>query len=135
MPDRPKPSDVELQVLSVLWRDGPLTARQVLERLPDGKERAYTTVLTTLQVMEKKKLLTHERNGVAHVYSPAVKQNQVLRPLLRGLIDKFFGGSAASVMQHLLREADVNADELSQIRAMLDQHNTANKKGGRGKSA
>jgi len=94
--DRPKPSDVELQVLSLLWREGPLTARQVLERLPDGKERAYTTVLTTLQVMEKKKLVTHERNGVAHVYSAIVKQNQVLRPLLRGLIDKVFGGSAAT---------------------------------------
>jgi BlaI family penicillinase repressor len=131
--DRPKPSDVELQVLSVLWRDGPLTARQVLERLPDGKERAYTTVLTTLQVMEKKKLVTHERNGVAHVYSPIVKQNQVLRPLLRGLIDKVFGGSAATAMQHLLREADVNADELSQIRQMLDEHDSAQKKTGRGK--
>jgi predicted transcriptional regulator len=91
--------------------------------------------LTTLQVMEKKKLVTHERNGIAHVYSAVVKQNQVLRPLLRGLIDKVFGGRAAVAMQHLLREADVNEDELSQIRALLDEHDGANRKSPRGKKS
>ena len=45
------PSEFELQVLGVLWRDGPSTVRQILERLPDGKERAYTSVLSVMQVI------------------------------------------------------------------------------------
>ena len=67
---RVKPTDVELQVLSVLWQRGPSTARQVLEAMPDGKARAYTTVLTVMQVMEKG-LLTHTREGMAQSYKPA----------------------------------------------------------------
>ena len=51
-----RPSDLELQVLAVLWRRGPSTAREVMEALPDGKHRAYTTVLSVMQVMEKKEL-------------------------------------------------------------------------------
>ena len=63
-----KPSDLELQVLSVLWDHGPRTVREILERIPDGKERAYTTVLTILQGMSRKGLVTHTQEGAAHVY-------------------------------------------------------------------
>ncbi len=55
---KPKPSDVELQILGVLWEAGPLAVRDVLERMPDGKSRAYTSILSCLQVMEKKGLLS-----------------------------------------------------------------------------
>ena len=57
-----KPSDLEMQVLSVLWERGPSTAREVLEAMPDGKKRAYTSVLSVMQVMEKKGLLPGLKN-------------------------------------------------------------------------
>ena len=52
-----KPSDLELQILSFLWEKGPSTAREVLEAIPDGKKRAYTSILSVMQVMEKKGFL------------------------------------------------------------------------------
>ena len=125
-----KPSDLELQVLSVLWGRGPSTARQVLEAMPDGKARAYTTVLTVMQVMEKKGLLTHTRDGVAHVYKPAVSKRQVLRPLLRGLVERIFGGSTSAAVQQLLAETDVTEADLARIRDLLREH----EQGDRGKS-
>jgi BlaI family transcriptional regulator, penicillinase repressor len=114
------PSDVELQVLSVLWRDGPSTARQVLGALPDGKQRAYTTVLTTMQNMERKGLLTHEARGNAHVYAPTRSRRQVLGPVLRGWVAKLFGGSPSAAVQHLLSESDVSPTELDEIRKFLN---------------
>lgn len=123
MPESPaKPSELEMQVLAVLWDRGPSTARHVLEALPDGKARAYTTVLTVLQVMEKKGLVSHTRSGTAHVYQPAVSKRQVLRPMLRGLVQRVFGGSTSAAVQQLLSETDVSADELAKIRELLRAH-------------
>lgn len=118
----PRPTELEMQVLTVLWETGPVTVRQLLDQLPDGKQRAYTTVLTVVQLMEKKKLLTRSRGegGVAHVYAPAVTRQQVVKPMLRGLVERVFGGSATAAVQHLLSDASVGRDELRQIREMID---------------
>ena len=59
----PQPSNLEMQILSVLWENGPCTVRDILDKIPDGKKRAYTTVLTMMQIMEKKKLVTHKSVG------------------------------------------------------------------------
>ncbi len=115
-----KPSETEFQVLSVLWRKGPLSARQVLDLLPDGKKRAYTTVLSILQVMEKKGLVSHQREGLTHIFAPKVSKRQVLRPLLRNLLNNIFGGRPAEAVQHLLDEADISAEELAEVRRLLD---------------
>lgn len=121
-----KPSDMEMQVLSVLWDSGPLTARDVLERLPDRKDRAYTTVLSIMQVMEKKGLLTHSVEGRAHVYKPAVTRKQVMKPFVRSLVQNVFGGSPARALQHLLEDETVDADQLAAIRELIDKHDRGN---------
>lgn len=117
-----QPSDLELQVLSVLWRTGPATAREVMEAMPDGKQRAYTTVLTVMQVMERKGLLGHTRRGNANVYEPKVAKGQVLRPLVRGWVSKIFGGSPSAVVQQLLSESEVDERELAKIEAFLKEY-------------
>lgn len=122
MMKKSQPSNLEMQVLSVLWAKGPLGARQVLEELPDKKERAYTTVLSVMQVMEKKGLLRHETEGNRHIYAPRVKKGDVLGSFLKGLVSNVFGGSAASAMQHLLQTAPVSEDEIKEMRALLDAH-------------
>ena len=116
-----RPSELELHVLAILWRRGGSTAREVLEGMTDGKPRAYTTILSVLQVMEKKGLLTHSARGAAHVYSPTVTRRQVLGPILRSLVRNVSGGSAPEAMQALLAEADVTSEELAVIRRMLDE--------------
>lgn len=121
-----KPSDMEMQVLSVLWDFGPSTARDVLERLPDRKDRAYTTVLSIMQVMEKKGLLTHSVEGRANVYKPAVTRKQVMKPFMRSLVQNVFGGSPARALQHLLEDETVDADQLAAIRELIDKHDLGN---------
>lgn len=115
----PKPSDLELQVLSVLWEQGPLTVRDLQDCLPDGKQRAYTTVLSVLQVMEKKGLVKHTRDGLAHLYHPAVKREKVLKPLMGGLVKHVFGGRPSAVLQCLLDAEKVDDEELGEIRKLI----------------
>lgn len=124
-----QPSDLELQVLSVLWRTGPATVRQVLDDMPDGKKRSYTTILSVLQVLESKKLVTHTSEGRAHVYKPKVTRKQVIGPLLRNMVTKFFGGSTTEAVQHLLNETSVDDDELAAIRTLLEDSTPARKRG------
>ena len=129
-----EPSNVEMQVLSVLWERGPSTVREVLEALPDGKSRAYTTVLTVMQVMEKKGFLDHTTKGNMHVYEPKVSQSQALGPLLRNLVKNLFGGSPSTAMQHLLAENEVTPAELQRLKALIERQEsaetTSKKKGG-----
>jgi len=114
------PSDLEMQILSVLWERGSSTVREVMESMPDGKERAYTSVLSVMQVMEKKGLLTHTSRGVAHVYCPAMSRKKVIKPFLRKVVDEVFCGRPADMMQALLSETQVSKDELAEIRKLLD---------------
>ncbi len=119
-----KPSDLEMQILSVLWDRGASTAREVLEAMPDGKRRAYTSILSVMQVMEKKGLLKHTNRGVAHVYSPAVSKKKIIRPFMHKVVNEVFGGRPSAMMQALLAETPVSDDELAQIRKLLKQVKT-----------
>ncbi len=129
-----QPSNLELQVLSVLWNKGEATVRDVLNAMPDRKQRAYTTILTVLQLMEKKGLVTHHSEGVAHVYKPTKSKRDVVGPILRRMMDTIFGGKPSSVMQHLLDDATITEEELGQIRALLEDYENSemskSKKGG-----
>jgi len=115
------PSELETQVLSVLWEQGPSTVRQVLSRLPDGKQRAYTTVLTIMQGMEKKKLVSRTRDGAAHVYHPEVQREEVGQPVIKTLLKQIFAGDASRVVQALVESEGVSPEDLDQIRSVIDQ--------------
>ncbi|CAA6691894.1 MULTISPECIES: BlaI/MecI/CopY family transcriptional regulator [unclassified Lentimonas] len=119
-----KPSDFELHILSILWETAPLTVREVRERLTDGKERAYTSVLSVMQVMEKKGFLRRERpaTGSADHWLPAVERDVVATPLMQRLISQVFGGKPSAVMQQLLQADSVDAGELAEIRKLLEAH-------------
>ncbi len=122
-----KPSELEMQILGTLWRSGPLTVREVLTLLPDEKKRAYTSVLSVMQVMEKKGLLDRSREGLADRWRPRVKESQILGPFMKRLISNIFGGEASSAMQCLLKEAELDREQIDEIRKLLDEHQNAEK--------
>jgi predicted transcriptional regulator len=120
-----EPSDLELQILGVLWRHGPSGVRQVLELMPDGKKRAYTSILSVMQVMEKKGLLTHATQGNAHVYRPAVSEKDIIGGALKQFVRNVLAGSKAAAIQHLLQ--GTSEAELAEIRQLIASH----RKGGK----
>ena len=130
---RSRPSELELQVLSVLWDRGPSSVREILEVVPDGKTRAYTTILSVVQVMEKKGLVDHERRGQAYVYHAVAERQEVLQPMLKQLVHNVFGGSPAHALQCLLDSTSVDDVELAQIRKVI--RNASRKKGKQGEKS
>jgi BlaI family penicillinase repressor len=115
-----QPSELEMQVLAVLWASGPLTVRDVLAHMPDKKKRAYTTILSVLQVMEKKGYVLHTTNGKTHVFKARVKKHKVLGTLVSKLVNNVFGGSRTAALQMLL-DKDVSKDDLRQIKALIER--------------
>ena len=99
MPRAPKPTDRELQILQVLWRDGPSTVRQVRDTLmQEGKgDLGYTTVLTLLQIMTDKFLVHRDETARTHVYAAAAERSDVENTILTDVIDRLFQGSALSL--------------------------------------
>ena len=116
-----KPSDLEMQILSVLWDNGDSTAREVMEAMPDGKKRAYTSVLSVMQVMEKKGLLKHNNRGTSHVYSPAVDRKKIIQPFMRKVLNEVFGGKPSAMMQALVTETSINNNEMKQIQKIIKE--------------
>jgi BlaI family penicillinase repressor len=117
-----------MQVLAVLWERGAATVRDVMDVMPDGKTRAYTTILSVMQVMEKKGLVSHVTEGNAHIYQARYSRQKVTGPLLRGLVKQIFGGNAATALQHLLAEDGVSRQELDEIKEIIARHEQAGKK-------
>lgn len=118
-----QPSEFELQILGALWENGPGTVRQVLDWLADGKSRAYTSVLSVMQVMHKKGLLGVEkqREGLAHVFTPTVTREQVVVPLLQGLVSRIFGARTRAAVQQLMQADGARGNEIQQLRQLLDE--------------
>ena len=117
-----RPSKLELQVLAVLWGRGPSTVREVMELLPDGKERAYTSVLSVMQVMEKKGMLRHGHKGNSYVYRPCQNRQAVVGPLMKQLVSNVFGGSRVSMMQSLLGGGRLSEDEMAELEELVRQN-------------
>ncbi len=115
-----RPSELEMQVLGVLWDLGPATVRQILAALPDGKQRAYTTVLTVMQGMQRKGLVSATREGQTHVFQPAVERGQVVQPVLQTLMQNLFGGDPSRAVQALLDSTDVSDEEIKRIRRVIN---------------
>ena len=110
-----QPSKLEMAILSRLWETGGMTVREVMEALPDGKQRAYTSVLSILQAMERKRLVRHESRGNVHVYHAVAAQDATLGRALHDLVRDVFGGSPTAAVQRLLEEGDVSGEELDEI--------------------
>lgn len=125
--NRAEPSDLELQALSVLWERGPCAVRDVMTSMPDGKARAYTTILTVLQGLEKKELAAHRQEGRQYIYRPTAARENILRPKLRRLLSHVFGGDPAAVLQQILAGTKVTPKDIAAMQKLLAEHKTGKK--------
>ena len=116
------PSDLETQALSILWSLGPSTVTTVIESFPDGRERAYTTILSVMQSLEKKKLVKPSRNGRANVYAATKSRAAVMKPILRDLVDHAFNGSVGDTVSEILSAGALTPEEKAALGRELTAH-------------
>ena len=110
--------DLQLRIMRVLWRFGPLGVADVREKL-DGDDLAYTTVATMLRKMEDRGLVGHETQDRKFIYAAAVDEQDVTRSMADDLVDRLFEGSLAQTVSHLLQTREVEPDELAELEAII----------------
>lgn len=119
---QPRPTDAELAILRVLWERGPSTVRQVHEALADTRETGYTTTLKLMQIMADKGLVKRNETSRTHVYSAIAGQEQTQKQLVKDLVERAFGGSAAELVMRALSDADTSDADIRQIRKLIDDY-------------
>ena len=117
-----RPTDAELAILRVLWARGPSTVRQVHETLADTRETGYTTTLKLMQIMADKGLVERNETTRTHVYAAIAGEEQTQRQLVKDLVDRAFGGSAATLVLRALSAEGASESELREIRKLIDDY-------------
>ena len=114
--------------MQALWEKGRATVGDVVAALPADPPLAYSTVLTTLRILEAKGYVRHTKEGRAFVYEPVVVQEEASRKALDHLVNRFFGGSCELLVMNLLKEEAIGRAELRRIKKMIAQSEQGGKK-------
>ena len=116
------PTKTEMDVLQVLWQNGPSTVRFVHDKLNEQKEAViYTSTLKLMQVMKEKGMLDRDESSMKHVYNAALQEDRVKGNMLGRFVDSMYNGSPSSLMMALLGNDKTSADELQKIKDLLKE--------------
>lgn len=116
---QPRLTDAELRLMDIIWKLAPVSVQGVVDALPADLNLAYSTVLTTMRILEEKGFLTHTKEGRAFVYSPVVERKQASRSALREVLDRFFGSKPELLVQNMIDEGDITTTELARLKQLI----------------
>ncbi len=113
------PTEMELQILSILWARGPSTVRAVNTLMNQAQRTGYTTTLKLMQIMHNKELLMRDVTSRTHVYSPANPEARVQEQVVSNLLERVFAGSTEKLVMRALSSTTVSAGELARIKKFI----------------
>lgn len=114
-----KPTETELEILSILWNNGPSTVRAVNDEMNRLKNVGYTTTLKLMQIMAEKGMVEREMDGRQHIYSAVARQEDAQVRMLDRLLQTAFGGSASKLVLQALGNHETSEEELNEIKALI----------------
>lgn len=117
-------TDVELQLMAILWRLGEGSVNDVLAELPKERPLAYTSVSTMLRILEQKGVVEARKEGRGHVYMPLLKKADYEQKAVRHVVDRVFDGTAVPLVRQLLESGNLSAQDIADIRRLLDKKET-----------
>jgi predicted transcriptional regulator len=111
----------ELEIMKAVWARGQATVRDVYEELLAGRKVAYTTVMTMMNVLERKGHLRKRAEGRSFLYRPTRPQSQVVGTMVRDFVKRVFGGSAQPLLVHLVEEHDLSPEDLDALARRIEK--------------
>lgn len=117
----PKPTESELEILQVLWENGPSSVRHVNDKLSERREVGYTTTLKLMQIMHEKGLVNRNTDARSHIYEAAVSRDKTQLNLLGNFVDSVFSGSAMDLVMQALGNHNASREELDRIKALIER--------------
>jgi len=117
----PRPTESELEILQILWANGPSPVRLVNEKLNEEREVGYTTTLKLMQIMTEKGLVERNTESRSHIYTAAVTEADIQQRLLKKFVDSTFRGSAMNLVMQALGSQRTSQEELDEIKALIEK--------------
>jgi len=114
-----RPSDGELRILNVLWKQGAATVREVFEQIGEQSGVGYTTVLKVMQIMHEKGFVTRDETDRSHVYTASLSRDDVQEQVVDDLLGTVFDGSRQRLVMRILSQTKSSPDELAEIRRVI----------------
>ena len=114
-------TEAELELMTILWRLGEATVRQVMAELPQGRDLAYTSVSTILRILEQKDVVASRKDGASHIYAPILDKSAYESATLKELVTTVFDGAASALVARLIDVETIDQDELGRLRRLLDE--------------
>ena len=113
----------ELEIMKLIWRldKEEVTVRDVYEELRMRRRIAYTSVMGTMQSLDRKGFLRKWKEGRAHIYQPTRPRDEVVREVVADLVERVFGGSSEALMLHLVERHDISRDKLRELEEMIEE--------------
>ena len=115
------PTEKELQILAILWKNGPSTVREINSKINQNETAGYTTTLKLMQIMFEKKILRRDESSKTHVYAPANPENHVQNEIIGSLLSRVFAGSTEKLIMSALSAKKVSRAELEKIKDYINQ--------------
>jgi BlaI family transcriptional regulator, penicillinase repressor len=123
---------LELQIMQVLWENGPSTVQMVQQSL-SGERLAYTTVQTMLNILQRKGKVKRKLLGKAFEYRPVLSRDKALREGASDLLDRLFGGSVEALLMSLVKSRQLDAGKLAKVQKLIEQHEQGDVEKGHGR--
>jgi predicted transcriptional regulator len=112
-------TEAELRIMRILWVRGESLVSDLVAAMPENAPLAYTSVLTTVRILEQKGYVEHRQEGRAFLYSPCVAEHEASRSEVSHVLHRFFGNSRERLMLTLLGEGEITADELHRLKSAI----------------
>ena len=117
-------TDVELELMTILWRIGEGSVASVLAELQEGRDLAYTSVSTMLRILEQKQILETRKEGRGHIYIPLLSKADYEAKTVRHVVDNVFEGAPVTLIRTLLDTVNLKNDELEEIKEIIEKNRT-----------
>lgn len=114
-------TEVELELMNVLWRLGEGSVKDVLEALPNDRKLAYTSVSTIMRILEQKQVLKARKEGRGHIYFPRLTKSQYEATALKHVVQHVFDGTPVSLIKQLLGSYPIDAKDLKEIKSLIER--------------
>jgi len=116
-----KPTEKELEILQILWKEGPVAVKDVHESMGGDHQNGYTTILKLMQIMHEKGLVTRQKSGKLHLYKAIASQEHTRQFIIDKMIHTVFQGSAMQLVMSALGNKKSSKEELTEIRRYLEK--------------
>ena len=117
----PTLTEAELRLMDILWENGESTVAEVVEALSRHSPLAYSTVLTTLRILEQKKYVSHKKSGRAFLYYPIVERGQARQKVIDYVLSRFFNNSPELLVLNVLEREKIQARELHRLKKKIQE--------------